>query len=160
MPIGKSYLLLNDHMLKFLSLLTCLFVATIACAQTVPDEIQYSGGKIFYQNRRVVKAREIGSILLTKPSPEMSQFVKKYKTNNGFATAFGFVGGFGVGYTLGTLIGGGKTNYAVLGTGIGGLLVAAIFDGSARSNLKQAVATYNEPWKSPEPQPLVPSLER
>lgn len=118
--------------------------ATITFFQAKSQEMIFvKGGKILFENRKIQKPSEILSIISKKKSPELLASFNKYKANRGAGQVFGFIGGLGVGYSLGRVFRGGKVNGALLAGGVGVTAIGIIFGSSANSNLKKIVNLYN-----------------
>ncbi len=104
------------------------------------------GGSEFHQNNKRLTMSQLVKIL--KPNELAYKDIKSAQTGNTFAAILGGAGGFLIGYTLGTSIGGGESNWAVAGIGAG-LIVAAIPIGSsANKKAISAVNKYNEGLKT------------
>ncbi|SFE17301.1 hypothetical protein SAMN05216167_11115 [Spirosoma endophyticum] len=101
------------------------------------------GGGISYQGKTIQKPKEILPIILQKESPEIVTAFNKFKSNRGAAQVFGFIGGFGIGYSLGSAIGGRKISGGLLAGGAGAIGIALLFGASANNALKQVVDLYN-----------------
>jgi hypothetical protein len=76
-------------------------------------------------------------------SPEALALVNQAKSQYGTANVLGFVGGFLIGWPIGTAIGGGEPAWALAGAGAGILAVAIPINSSANKKVKQAVDIYN-----------------
>ena len=118
--------------------------ATAILFQAKSQEMTFvKGGKILFENKTIQKPSEILSIISKKESPELLATFNKYKANRGAGQVFGFIGGFGVGYSLGGVLRGGKVNGGLLAGGLGVTAIGLIFSSSANSNLKKMVDLYN-----------------
>jgi hypothetical protein len=108
------------------------------------DTLAFWKGGVVYQGKRYLKPAQIAPILLKKEDTQISHLFSKYKNNKGAGSVFGFLGGFGVGYSLSSsLIGGGKFPTGLFAAGIGAMGIGLIFNGSANTSLKQAIHLYN-----------------
>jgi len=65
------------------------------------------------------------------------------KSVNTVASILGCIGGFCVGYTLGTAIGGGETSWVLAGIGVGVIIIDIPIAKSAEKKAKEAVHIYN-----------------
>lgn len=65
-----------------------------------------------------------------------STYVRKFKTKNGFATAFGLVGGAFIGFPVGQAIGGGDPVWEVALIGVGALAIAIPLSVSANKDIE------------------------
>ncbi len=112
--------------------------------QAKSQEMTYvRGGRILFENKTIQKPSEILSIISKKESPELLATFNKYKSNRVAGQVVGFIGGFGVGYSLGGAIRAGKVNGGLLAGGVGVTVIAIILGNSANSNLKKVVDIYN-----------------
>jgi outer membrane lipoprotein SlyB len=100
----------------------------------------------FYQNDEKLKLGEVVKVM--ESNPQAYTYIKSARTNYTWANIVGSIGGFMLGYTLGTSAGGGNANWTV--GGIGGGLVAVAIPLTIRANkqAKEAIVTYNEGSKS------------
>ena len=88
---------------------------------------------------------------LVQKNPNAAEYFNKAKGSAGFANILGYIGGFMIGWPIGTAIGGGKPVWTMALIG-GGIIVLAIpIVSSAEKNLLKAVQTYNMEIK-PSPQ--------
>jgi len=113
-------------------------------SQSVNDTIQYSkaaGGYKYTYDNQVLTLNRLGEIM--QNNSIATGYFKKAKGNSGFANVLGYAGGFLIGYSLGTAIGGGKVNWSVVGVGCGLIVIAIPVVGSANKNLQNAVNAFN-----------------
>ncbi len=132
--------------MRTLTLLAVALLCTFVCQaqRDAADSIEYYKGGIIYMDMKLRKPKDVGSVLLKNPDAEVKLYFDRYKNNSGAMKVFSVIGGFGLGYSAGTAIGGGKINPAVLGSGAGALLIGLIFNGAANKNLRLAVNRYNQ----------------
>jgi len=123
------------------SLCLCL----LSCSPLVAQN-----GKIELIKPRVAKLSETGDILTYKElintlsiSPETQAALKKHKSGRGGANVLGAIGGFMIGWPIGTSLGGGDPEWALLGAGVGLVAVAIPIESKANRNLEEAVNIYN-----------------
>ncbi len=81
---------------------------------------------------------------ITEVNPEAYKIMQKAKSNISTAQIFGYIGGFLVGYPLGTMIGGGEPEWAMAGIGAGFIGLSIPFSVAYKKHSKHAVAIYNE----------------
>ncbi len=74
--------------------------------------------------------------------------IKKARTSNTIGSVIGGIGGFLVGYTLGTAIAGKNPNWAVAGVGAGLIGVSVPFAISTGKRVKNGVHIYNSSLRS------------
>ncbi len=100
------------------------------------------GGYTFYQHgQRLTNMAEVAGAMQSNEIAYLA--FKRAKANYGIANVFGFAGGFMIGWTLGTAIGGGEPNWTVAGVGGGLLLVSIPLFSNANKRAKLAVNTFN-----------------
>ena len=99
------------------------------------------GGYKFEQNGKSLKVDQM--LFIMQDTPDAFRYIQKAKSSTTFANIFGAGGGFCIGWTLGTLIGGGEMNWAILGVGAGCLGIMIPFANSANKNALNAVDKYN-----------------
>lgn len=132
----------------FITIAVVLLISSTSYAQLPLDSVQYYKGGILYMEMKLKKTGDVGSVLLKNPDPEVQLHFDKYKSNSAAMRIFSLIGGFGLGYSVGTVIGGGKMNPAIFGTGAGALLTGLIFNGKANKKLRLSVNAYNASFKS------------
>jgi hypothetical protein len=104
-------------------------------------EIKKPNGAIFRQNGKNLTPWQLLNIM--QPNAEAFKEMKIAKSNNDVGSVFGFAGGFMVGYTLGTALGGGKPNWAFAGIGAGLIGIAIPFSSGYSKHARNAVRIYN-----------------
>jgi hypothetical protein len=120
------------------------------------DSIQatkISGGYKYELNGNIMNFETMSHMM--QNNIEATQLLNKAKGSSGFANVLGYVGGFLVGYPLGTALGGGQANWTLAAIGAGIFVIALPIASSANKNLKQAVDVYNSSlnqtsYKQPE----------
>ena len=70
------------------------------------------------------------------------EYVKKARTNKTISDISGFIGGFGIGYSIGSLLGKNKT-YAPALLGLGFIVIKIPFINGINKNLKLGTDAYN-----------------
>ncbi|MGB1295728.1 MAG: hypothetical protein ACPG6V_09625 [Flavobacteriales bacterium] len=98
-------------------------------------------GTKIYQDGKLVGIKELSEI--TSSHKIANDFALKAKTNKGFSDVFGGVGGFLVGWSIGTKIGGGEFNNSLFYTGLGVIAVGIPFSIGMTKNAKKSVEAYN-----------------
>jgi hypothetical protein len=114
-----------------------------AYAQTASDSIetQKTNGTIFLQHGKTLTPKELKEIV--KVNPEASEELKIASGNLGAGMAFAYVGGFMIGWPIGTAIGGGKPAWAMAGAGVVLAAISIPFATAANRHTKNAVKIYN-----------------
>jgi hypothetical protein len=107
------------------------------------DTIHYQNGYIYYKGANYAKPREIRDILLLVHEKEVSALANAYKTNIDLARVFATIGGAGMGWTVGGLIGGKKFDVGLFLGGAGVAGVGFLFNAAANKNLRNAISLHN-----------------
>ena len=132
-------------MKKFtLMLIGLLLLSAISVfGQSQSDSIQTkkSLGTVFIQHGRRLTPGQL--LEITKINTDAYNEMKIAKSNYAIGTVFGFAGGFLVGWTVGTAVGGGEPNWALAGIGAGLIVVSIPFSTSYTKHAKKAVEIYN-----------------
>ncbi len=113
---------------------------TTSEAQTI-DSRKIMGGYQFSQNGNVLSFRQLVRVM--EPNRQAYPIIKKARTNNTIASIIGFAGGGAIGYSLGSVIGGGKANWPLFGVGVGLIGIGIPISINARNQAVQAVQLYN-----------------
>jgi hypothetical protein len=113
-------------------------------AQSPTDsiEVKKAWGTVFKQNGQLLTPRKLLDI--TSSHPEAYKEMKVAKSNYDIGSVIGFVGGFLVGYPLGTALAGGEANWTLAGIGAGLIGVSIPFTSAYTKHAKIAVQHYNE----------------
>ena len=82
-------------------------------------------------------------LVLTKDQPEAYAAMKKAKTNWDLGMACGYIGGFCIGYSLGTALAGGEPEWALAGFGAGIILLAIPLGMGYKKHSRAAIRIYN-----------------
>ncbi len=137
-----------------LTLLLTLSLTALLAQQTGTIEMRKTFWGINYrQNGQKLTGTELMEKLKTNPAAYTE--MKKARTNQAFSSLFSGVGGFMVGWPLGTAAGGGDANWTLAGIGAG-LIVAAIpFEIAFNKRARNAINTYNSAlskssWRKPQ----------
>jgi hypothetical protein len=129
------------------SLLTVTFAYTFG--QTSTDSISMKkvfGGYQFYQGEKRLNMNELVKVM--KPNEQAYKKIKSAQSTNTFSSFFGLVGGFMVGWPLGTAIGGGEPNWKMAGIGAGIIVISIPISQRFNKKVKQAVDIYNVELKT------------
>lgn len=102
---------------------------------------KHFGGPRFYQDERLLKPKDVLNIMAS--DEEAFNVFKKAKANYDAAQVFGFIGGFMVGWPLGTALGGGEPQWGIVAGGAGALLLSLPFSGEFKKHARNAVEIYN-----------------
>ena len=117
--------------------------------QIVTDSISAKkvfGGYNFYQGTKRLSVNELKNAM--KLNDQAYGEMKSAQSANIFATIIGGVGGFMVGWPLGTAIGGGDPNWVMAGIGAGLIVVSIPISQKFSKHAKRAVDIYNDGLKT------------
>lgn len=132
-------------MRKIAIILTLLVVSmSFTFGQTASDSISMKkvfGGYQFYQGEQRLNVNQLVNTM--KPNNQAYQQIKSAQSTYTLATIIGGVGGFMVGWPIGTALGGGEPNWTIAGIGAGLIVVSIPISQSFNKKAKQAVETYN-----------------
>jgi hypothetical protein len=132
-------------MRKIAIILTLLAVSmSFTFGQTASDSISMKkvfGGYQFYQGEQRLNVNQLVNTM--KPNNQAYQQIKSAQSTYTLATIIGGVGGFMVGWPIGTALGGGEPNWTMAGIGAGLIVVSIPISQSFNKKAKQAVETYN-----------------
>lgn len=137
-------------MKKIVIILTLLTMSlTFTLGQTVNDSISAKkvfGGYQFSQGGKRLKVNQLVNAM--KPNEQAYNKIKSAKSTYTLATIIGGAGGFMVGYTIGTAIGGGDPNWVMAEIGAGLIVVSIPITLSYNKKAKEAVDTFNDGFKT------------
>ncbi|MEQ9298571.1 MAG: hypothetical protein RIF33_08410 [Cyclobacteriaceae bacterium] len=94
----------------------------------------YSGGEPIFLKR---------ALNLMKPYEDAYAEMSKARVNYDAANIFGFIGGFLIGWPIGTAIGGGDPNWILAGAGVGAIAIAIPLTSAGNKRARRAVELYN-----------------
>lgn len=104
------------------------------------------GGYQFFQGEERLTVNQL--VKTMKTNSEAYSLVKSAQSNNTVASVIGGIGGFMVGWNLGTALGGGEPNWGVAGIGAGLIVVSIPISLSFNKKVKKAVETYNRGFQT------------
>lgn len=136
----KNLLLTIACLLSFVSLLH---------AQNTADTLglkKKGGSYAILKDGKPITLAEATGILAS--NEQAAKIFQSAKSNNTFASIISGIGGFMVGWPIGTAIGGGEPNWAMAGIGAGLILVALPINGAYNKKAKEAVELYNQGKRS------------
>jgi hypothetical protein len=137
--MNKNLIILTIFLLSFTSKILA------QNPQINQDTAQFKNSGILYKGVHYAKPKDIEAILLKEPNDQIPTLLESYKSNRGVANVLVGIGGFGIGWSLGGLIGGNKSfDTGIFAGGAGVLIIGIIVNGSANDKLRQAVAEYNK----------------
>lgn len=136
-------------MKKFLLLILFVIGVSSLSAQTVNDTISMvkrDNGRVAYMKGGIpLLPIQLEDVMYDYP--ESMSYLQKAKANQVFGIIFAGVGGYLIGYPIGTAIGGGEPNWSMAAIGVGVAAIAFVFDGASKANVKNAVESYNRSVK-------------
>jgi ABC-type cobalt transport system substrate-binding protein len=127
-----------------ISLFVIIFSISHSYSQTATDTISLvksMGTYQFYQGRDKLTVSQVKKLMKTN-EPAYKK-IKAADSNRVISSILGGIGGFMIGYPLGTAAGGGKPEWAMLGIGAGFVAVAIPLNSSFNKRAKEAVGLYN-----------------
>jgi hypothetical protein len=123
----------------------CYFSLSESClAQTSGERIEMIktfGGVKFSQSGRALRPRDV--LQTMESNADAHEAFTKAKTNLDMATVFGGVGGFMIGWPLGTAIAGGDPQWGLVAAGAGLALMSIPFSSYFKKHATNAVEIYN-----------------
>lgn len=120
----------------------CMIFSIQLSAQSNPD-LRLGKGGTLYQGGTVIKPKDMLRIM--EPVPEALAAFKKAKANYDAASVFAVIGGFLVGYPLGTALAGGDPQWGLAAGGAALILVVGLPLNSAfKKNANIAIDLYNK----------------
>lgn len=120
-------------------LITTVFTAFGQVSDTI--EIRKSFGTRYRLHGKNLLPRQL--VEITKSNPEAYQEMKIAKSNYDGGYALGAIGGFMVGWPLGTAIAGRDPNWVLAGIGVGFIVVSIPLTAAYNKHAKAAVNIYN-----------------
>ena len=136
---------LNDmnlkHTLFLLLFLPAVFSAAGQNTTTDTIEIRKAFGTVFRYKGKTQTPKQL--LDLMAPVPEAVKEMEIARSNYSTSAVFGFIGGFLIGWPLGTAIAGGDPNWALAGIGAGVLVISIPFTSAYNRHAKNAIDLYN-----------------
>lgn len=127
-----------------------LFIVPSFSQERAKDSIDYFssffGVSKYYMANEKLDASQVREYM--KVNPQALKLFNKSRTLNTFSTIVGVVGGFMVGYELGSSLGKGRAvNWGVMGPGLALTGASIIFDIGSKGAGKKSVHLYNERFR-------------
>ncbi len=122
-----------------------ILFTTNSKAQEIKIEKTFSGYKITQNDKRLTLKSLTNAL---RPNKEAYMLLKSAKSTHITAIIIAGIGGFAIGYPLGKSLRGGKTNWALMGAGVGALGLSIPVSLSSNKKLEQAVEVYNSGLKN------------
>ncbi len=127
-------------------ILICCFVSVKAQSQTDTIQIEKKLGTNYLLLGEKLTPKQLLTIM--EVNPTAYDLMKKAKRNYDAAQIFAGVGGFFIGFPIGTTIAGGDPNWLLAGIGVGLVGVAIPFSVNYNKKAREAVALYNDGIRS------------
>ena len=142
-------ILILTAMKKFLLVFLVLACTQAVFAQSRVSEISFKNGFFGWQFKKGEEKLKPGQVAeLLTVNPEASALFSSGRSGYTLSSIIGAVGGFMVGYTLGTSLASGEANWTVGGIGAGLIVVSIPISVNATSNVRKAIVLYNEGLKT------------
>lgn len=129
----------------FIGILLLAAIAVFGQSTSDTIEIRYGFGPVFVQNNRKLTPKELMEITYSDPEAFNEMIIAK--RNADASSVFGGIGGFMVGWPIGTAIGGGEPNWAMAAIGGGLIIISIPFSTGYSKHAKRAVKIYNNDIK-------------
>jgi len=126
--------------ISFFLILFCI----IASGQSQPDSvivIRKPLGTVFQQNGKYLTPRQL--VEITSINPAALSEMKKARTNYSTGMVFSYIGGFMIGWPIGTALAGGDPEWAMAGVGAGLIAVSIPFSSAYGRHARKGAAIYN-----------------
>lgn len=116
---------------------------TLLSAQNQSDtiEVKQMMGPVFRLKGKNLTPRQL--LEITQNNSAAYKEMQTAKSNFDVGNVFGSVGGFMIGWPIGTAIGGGKPNWTLAGIGAGLAIISVPFSVAYSKHAKIAIRTYN-----------------
>jgi len=115
----------------------CLLIGSLT---SFSQELSIKKGKFYSGDALVTPADFVEQM---KGNDEAYQLALKGKSGYSASNVLGFIGGFMIGWPLGTAIGGGDANWTLAGIGAGVLAIAIPIQSGAKKKLQAAAYLHN-----------------
>jgi hypothetical protein len=122
-----------------------LFILLVFCsfgvsAQSREGDLRMEKTKIYLDNQ-LLKPKEVLNVM--EGNPDAYAAYKKAKSNYDAGQVIGFIGGFMIGYPLGSALGGGDPQWGIAAGGVGLLLLNLPLISGYKKHSRNAIELYN-----------------
>ncbi|MEQ1747702.1 MAG: hypothetical protein ABMA02_19900, partial [Saprospiraceae bacterium] len=124
-----------------LSLLLAPIAGAFGQTQTDSIEVKKAFGTVFRYKGKNLSPKQLHEMVAS--IPEANKAMEAARSNFTTANVFGFIGGFLVGWPLGTAIAGGDPEWGLAGIGAGFIVLSIPFSSAYTKHAKHAVNLYN-----------------
>lgn len=111
------------------------------------------GGVKFYEGSKILRPKDVLQIM--KINPEAYAEFKKAKSSYDVAQGFWFVGGFLIGWPIGTALGGGKPQWGLAAGGAAVLLLSIPINNGFKKHAQSALSIYHNQSGSASMRPKI-----
>ncbi|WP_340103700.1 hypothetical protein [Rhodohalobacter sp. 8-1] len=120
-----------------------ILISVLACkAQEITMETSWFTGHQFSRDGIHIPMRTVENVM--QENSEAQALMASARSTNTFGQIVAGVGGFMIGWPIGTAVGGGEPNWAVAGIGAGIAVLSIPIYKSSASKAQQAVELYNK----------------
>lgn len=143
-------------MRKILSIISPVLLSFSLFAQSNDGDLRMEKtfwGVKFSEYGRSLKPKEVLQIM--EVNPEAFAEFKKAKSNYDAAQVFGFIGGFMIGWPIGTAISGGDPQWGIAAGGAAVLLLTIPLNNGFTKHGRNAIAIYNDSGNSASIRPTI-----
>ncbi len=128
--------------IKILLSISCLLFVIFTCsAQKINSEKVFAGYK-FTQNGKPLKIKEVAKIV--SGNMEARKLMRSAKSNIEMGTILSGIGGFLIGWPIGSAIGGGEPNWLLAAGGVVAAGIGIPLSNSGFKRARQSVRIYNK----------------
>ena len=116
----------------------------LCCTTSLAQEIEMHKsfwGYRYYQGDQVLTLKEVAKTV--RPNAEAFEFVEKSYRQKNLTTILGVIGGFCVGYPLGSELAGGEAVWPVVAIGAGLIVISFPVSVAAGKNAQKGIDIYN-----------------
>lgn len=107
--------------------------------------IKVFGGYQFYQHQKVLKVSVLDDAMSS--NEQAYKEIKAAQSTYTLATIVSGIGGFMVGWPLGTAVGGGDPNWTLAGIGVGLIVISIPINQKFNRQAKEAIKTFNKGYR-------------
>lgn len=133
-------------MKRMVLILLVILTAILSCNGQKIEMEEYITGYKFYQNDKYLTTNDLVSIM--ESNSEAYQLIKSAQSNKIFSQLLGGVGGFLIGWPVGSAIAGDEPNWTMAIVGAGLVFISFPFSAKSNRKTKNAVDIYNAEFLS------------
>jgi hypothetical protein len=110
----------------------------------LPQFVTYRKGILSYKGMDYFRPKTMRAILLKDSNTEITDQFNAYRTKRTFSSLFQFVGGFSLGWVIGSAVGGEGIDGKILTGSVSSFILSSILNKASNKNLKSAIGIYND----------------